>query len=426
VLRAFFILTVCALICSSSVLADNWPGWRGPSGDGLSSEQQVPLRWDGKTGENIAWKVKTHGKGVGSPIVWEDRIFLASCNQETTERLLTCLDRKSGKELWSRAVIKCPLESKHSQNSHASGTPATDGKTVYVAFLEVDGSTIPAPNVGAPRQITPGRMVVAAYDFSGKQKWIVRPGDFISAHGFSSCPVLFEDLVIVNGDHDGESYVVALDQETGKQVWKTPRKHGIRSYATPIIRDIDGRTQMVFSGSKRIVSMNPRDGSFHWIYEGPTEQFVASMIYDEGLFYMTSGFPEHHVMAIKPTGKGAVEENQVAWHVTNAKCYVPSPVIVGDYLFVADDRGTANCYDKATGKRHWQERLGRHFHASLVAANGLVYFVDDDGVTKVVRPGKKLEVVAENHLGEYASASPAISQGQLFIRGEEHLFCIGK
>jgi hypothetical protein len=134
-------------------------------------------------------------------------------------------------------------------------------------------------------------MVVAAYDFDGKQKWLVKPGDFISAHGYCSSPVIHDDLVIVNGDHDGVSYVVALDKKTGKTVWKTPRIHKTRSYVTPLIRKIAGRTQMVISGSKRIVSLDPKTGKQHWVIEGPTEQFVASMVYDGSKFYMAAGYP---------------------------------------------------------------------------------------------------------------------------------------
>jgi outer membrane protein assembly factor BamB len=231
--------------------------------------------------------------------------------------------------------------------------------------------------------------------------------------------------VIVNGDHDGNSYVVALDKQTGATVWKVPRAHGIRSYVTPLIREIDGRTQMVFSGSKTIVSLDPRDGSQHWKIDGPTEQFVASMVYDGKLLFMAAGFPTYHVMGIRPDGRGNVTDTHVAWHETNARCYVPSPVVVGDYLLVADDRGTANCFAASSGERFWQQRLGSQFSASLVTAGGLVYFVADDGVTKVVRPGPKLEVVAENPLGERCSSSPAIADGRIYLRGERDLFCIG-
>jgi len=269
-------------------------------------------------------------------------------------------------------------------------------------------------------------MVVAAYDFDGNQKWLVKPGGFVSVHGYCSCPVLFEDLVIVNGDHDGDSYIVALDRTTGKTVWKVERDHKTRSYATPIIREVAGRTQMVVCGSKSICSYNPRNGSRYWKVNGPTEQFVASMVFDGELFYMAAGFPTHHVMAVRPDGNGDVTGTHVVWHETNkVGCYVPSPVLAGDYLLVADDNGTVNCFEAKTGKRQWRSRLGKHYSASLVTAGGLAYFLADDGVTKIVRPGAEEDVIAENPLGEYCYASPAISDGQIFIRGEKHLFCIG-
>ena len=418
----------CALVlfclAAAPVSAENWPGWRGPRGDGTSLEANVPTRWNGTTGENIAWKVPIAGEGHGSPIAWEDHIFLVTCLTESKERVLLCLDRRTGEIRWRRTVIKSPLETKHVLNSYASCTPATDGALVYVAFLETDGSEIPAPNVSAPRPTTPGRVVVAAYDFDGNQEWLVRPGEFISVHGFCSNPVLFEDLVIVNGDHDGDSYIVALDRSSGQTVWKVPRRHKTRSYVTPLIRDIAGRTQLVLSGSKCIVSLDPRDGSEHWRIEGPTEQYVASMVEDGERFYMAAGFPTHHVMAIRPDGSGDVTGTHVTWHVTNARCYVPSPIVVGHRLFVADDRGTANCFNTETGERLWQDRLGRHFSTSAVSAGGLVYFLADDGVMKIVQPADELRLVAENELGEFCYSSPAVSQGQLLIRGQKHLFCI--
>ena len=182
---------------------------------------------------------------------------------------------------------------------------------------------------------------------------------------------------------------------------------------------------MVMTGSKRIVSLDPLTGATNWLIEGPTEQFVSSMVCDGNAFYMTAGFPTHHVMAIRPDGSGDVTQTHVLWQSEAAKCYVPSPVVVSDKLMVADDRGTVNCFDTAQGTRLWQERLGNHYSGSLVTANGLVYFPADDGVMAVVRPDTKLNVVHSNPLGEYSYASPAISNGQIFIRGEKHLFAIG-
>ncbi|MEQ8788015.1 MAG: PQQ-like beta-propeller repeat protein [Pirellulaceae bacterium] len=414
-----------ALLClaftmalSTFARAENWPGWRGPRGDGSSLEKAVPRTWNGKTGENVTWKTQIPGVGHSSPIVWGDRVLVASCLEENDDRVLLCLDRHDGRVLWQKTVLDAPLEKRHKLNSRASGTPVTDGRLVYISFL--------APDFASDNKRTPGDMVVSAYDFDGNEKWTVRPGRFASTHGFCSSPVLFEDMVIVNGDHDGDSYIVALDRETGETKWKVDRQHKTRSYVTPIIRDIDGRTQMVLSGSKSVVSYDPRDGSKHWEIDGPTEQFVASMVYNGKYLFLTAGFPERHILAIKPDGKGNVTDTHIVWRTRKNCSYVPSPIVVGDdYFLVAADDGIASCYDADSGERLWVERMAPHYSASLVTAGGLVYFLADDGVTKIVRPGAEYELVAENELGEYCFASPAISDGQLFIRGEEHLYCIG-
>jgi len=419
---AVMMLLACLAVVATA-RGENWPGWRGPRGDGTSAETSIPLHWNGEKGENLVWKTPLAGSGHASPIIWDDRVFVVGCIEATQERILSCLDRQTGKPLWQRTVLRSPLETKHALNSFSSSTPATDGSLVYVSFLEVDGHTIPAPNVSTPRPITPGHMVVAAYDFAGNQKWLVRPGEFISAHGYCASPVLYKDLVIVNGDHDGDGYIVALKKSTGQVAWKAPRPNQTRSYVTPIIREVGGRTQMVFSGSKCVASLDPNDGSTLWIIDGPTEQYVASMVFDGKLFFMAAGFPTYHVMGIRPDGRGNVTNTHIAWESTSAKCYVPSPVVVGGYLIVPDDRGTANCFAADSGERLWQERLGSHYSASLVTAGGLVYFIADDGLTKIVRPGPQLEVVAENPLGEHCDSSPALSHGCIFIRGERHLHC---
>ncbi len=245
-------------------------------------------------------------------------------------------------------------------------------------------------------------------------------------HGFCTSPILFEDLLIVNGDHDGDSYIYALNKKSGAVVWKTPREHKTRSYCTPIIRQIGERTQMVFSGSKCVVSLDPHDGSTHWTIDGPTEQFVASLVYDGQLFYLTAGFPEHHILAIQPDGSGNVTESHIVWRTMRGCSYVPSPIVEGPYFLVAADDGIVSCFEGATGDRLWMKRMAPHYSASLVSAGGLVYLTDDDGVTKIVRPGREWDVVAENQLGEPCYASAAISQGQIFMRGEKHLFCIGQ
>jgi outer membrane protein assembly factor BamB len=187
--------------------------------------------------------------------------------------------------------------------------------------------------------------------------------------------------------------------------------------------------QMVLSGSKCVASYNPDDGKLLWIIDGPTEQFVASPVFSEktGLFYITGGYPEHHILAIRPDGRGDVTETHVAWHHRNAKgvSYVPSPILEGDYLLINDDRGFAHAFDSKTADIVWEQRLGRT-HASQVSAGGLVYFLNDDGVCHVVRVAEKFAIVAKNELGEKTYASPALSDGQIFLRSEKAIYCIGK
>ncbi len=403
--RLLWLTCVVLLTAMGVASAEDWPAWRGPRGDGTSQESNIPVEWSAT--KNVIWKVPVPGTGHASPIVWQDRIFVVSCLEEASQRVLLCFDRRSGQMLWQQVVLESPLEDKHQLNSFASSTPATDGELVYVTFLDRS------------------QMVVAAYDFEGRQKWSVRPGPFSSKHGYCSCPVLFEDKVIVNGDHDGDAYLVALDRASGKTIWKTDRENKTRSYCTPIIRQIDGRTQMVLSGSKCVASYDPHDGSRHWIIDGPTEQFVASVVYNGKLLFLTAGFPEYHLLAIRPDGSGNVTDTHIAWRTTDGAGYVPSPIAEGEYFLVVTDGGVGSCFEAATGKRMWKSRLGGHYSSSLVSAGGLVYFGSDSGKTTVVRPGPKYDVVAENELGEFCYASPAISQGQIFLRGEKNLYCIG-
>jgi outer membrane protein assembly factor BamB len=409
------VFSLVVIFAAPSARGENWPCWRGPRGDGSSDESHVPVTWDGTKGENIVWKVEVPGTGHASPVVWEDRIFVASCLEGENDRLLVCLDRRSGQTLWQRSVMKSPLEKKHQLNSYASSTPATDGSQVYVSFLEGNKAG----------EAQGAQMTVAAYDFEGNCRWLVHPGVFSSMHGYCSCPVLFEDKVIVNGDHDGDAYLVALDRATGETVWKVPRENKTRSYCTPIIREIGGRLQMILSGSKCVASYDPRDGSRHWLLDGPTEQFVASMVDNGELVFLTAGFPDHHIVAIRPDGEGHITDDHIVWRTTKNCSYVPSPVVAGDYLLVVSDEGIASCFRCASGERVWYKRLGPHFSASLVTAGGLVYFLSDEGVTTVVKPADSYQEAAKNPLGEACYASPSISQGQVYLRGVKHLYAIG-
>ncbi|MBW7991866.1 MAG: PQQ-binding-like beta-propeller repeat protein [Planctomycetes bacterium] len=392
-------------LLSDAALAENWPGWRGPRGDGTSNEKNVPVKWSNT--QNVIWKTPIPGKGHASPIVWENHIFVVTAGKEQKQRILLCMDRKDGKILWQRVVLEAPLEQINRLNSYASSTPATDGERVYVSFLDDD------------------KMFIAVYDFEGNNLWEVRPGAFASRHGYCSSPVIFKDKLIVNGDHDGQSYIVALNRTTGQTIWKTPRPNKTRSYCTPIIRRIEQRNQMILSGTLCVASYDPDTGKQHWIIDGPTEQYVASIVYNGELLFMTCGFPKHFMQAIRPNGHGNVTDTHVLWQKDRDCSYVPSPIAFGPYFLIVSDPGIATCFEAKTGKSLWREKLGRHYSASLVSAGGLVYFLSDQGVMTVVKPGQKLEIVARNELGENTYASPAISNGQFFIRADKNLYCIG-
>jgi outer membrane protein assembly factor BamB len=400
-----------SLLVVSTALAEDWPGWRGPRGDGTSMEKQIPIKWDAAANESVVWKTPIPGDGHSSPIVLGKRIFVSTALTDTQERVLLCVDRDSGKELWRRTVVTSALERKHRENSYASSTPATDGEKVYITFL--DGADA----------------VVAAYDLDGQQQWLVRPGQFTSVHGFSSSPVIFEDKVIVNGDHDGNAWIAALARKDGKTLWKIPRENKTRSYCTPLIRDLAGRTQAILSGSKCVASYDPRSGQRHWIIDGPTEQFVASIVYNQkhDMLFVTGGYPQLHILGVKPDGQGNITQSHIVWRANKGVSYVPSPISEGDYFVVVSDGGFATCYHAATGEMFWNERIGPHAHSSIVSANGLIYCTTDDGATTVIKPGPKFEVVSRNVLGEPCFSSPAISDGRIFVRGAKHLFCfVGK
>lgn len=391
---------------TGAAYGENWPAWRGPRGDGTSLENDVPIHWSGT--DNVAWKTPIPGKGHASPIVWENRVFTVTAVKDSLERILLCFDVTSGKVLWRRTVLKALWERTHKLNSHASSTPATDGERVYVSFL--DGN----------------KMYVAAYDFEGKRLWEVRPGPFASMHGYCSSPILWEDKVILNGDHDGPGYLIALDCKTGRTLWKTPRPNNTRSYCAPIIRTIGDRNQMVLAGTLCVASYDPDTGKQHWIVDGPTEQFVASLVFNGELFFLTCGFPDRFMQAIRPDGQGNVTETHVVWQRDKDCSYVPSPIAAGPYFLLTSDNGVATCLDAKTGEGFWRQRLGPHFSASLVSANGLVYFLSDKGIMTIVKPGPSFKVVARNELGEETYASPAISNGRLFLRAEKHLYCISQ
>ncbi|MCY1721520.1 PQQ-binding-like beta-propeller repeat protein [Prolixibacteraceae bacterium Z1-6] len=404
-LRLFLVLLIFHSVFFSQ--AQNWPSWRGPLGDGTSVETNLPTQWDSVT--NVVWKSPVPGSGHSSPIVWEDKLFTLTAFPETQERALLCYNSKNGDLLWQKTVIKAELEGKHGDNSYASGTPATDGKLIYVSVLDGD------------------EVVVAAYNFSGEQVWMQRPGKFSSPHGFSCSPALFEGKVIINGSSKGDSFLAALNKSTGEILWTVSQEKPAHSFSTPIFREMAGKTQMIIGGNKEISSYNPKNGEKYWFIDGPSEDFCSSPVYNEknGLVIMSSAWPQRVIMAIKPDGLGNVTESHVLWQTKEGAFYVPSPVATDDYLFTTMTNGRVHCIEITTGNTLWIEEMGKQY-SSPVIADGLVYMPNDEGVVTVFKPGPTFELVAKNPIGEVMNASPAISNGKIYLRGDKHLFCIGE
>ena len=417
----FFLCALCVFaFISPSVRAEDWPQWRGPRGDGTSTDAAPPTKWS--SGENVKWKVPIPGKGHGSASIAGGRVYLNTCIEKENRRVLMCLDRRDGRVLWQRDVLVAPLEKKHGLNSYASSTPLVSDGRVYVTFLDV-GVTNPGQNV-RPNTKTHGRVLVACYDVDGKEVWRRHVGKFSSIHGWSCSPVPYKENLIVNCDHDGDGYVVCLKRATGEEVWRIARPNNTRSYCNPTIVDVGGTKHMVMSGSKSTASYDPDTGAQRWLIDGPTEQYAASMVYGDGLFFITAGFPTYHTLGITPEGK-------TAWHQKGAAmaAYVPSPVFSEGRLFLVTDEGKPSrgvCFDAKTGRLLWSQLLGHHHRPSALLAGGNVYWLSDEGTCFVVKAGEKFELVARNELNEACNASPSISDGQIFIRSDQHLWCIGR
>ena len=397
---------VSASSAAASAAGEDWPSWRGPRGDGTSLETGVPIRWDDK--QNVLWKTPIPGGGHSSPIAWGDRVWVTSADERAQARLLLCLDRADGKVLWQREVLRSAPEHRNNLNSCASSTPATDGRYVWATFLQAADNTVQ----------------VVCYDMDGKEVWRKSPGRLLSVHGYCSSMLPYKDTIILNADQDAEAYIVALDKATGAERWRIDRPNRMRSYVPPVVFDLAGKKQLVLSGSKCVASYDPDTGKQFWIVDGPTDQFVASLVQADGVLMLTGGYPTLHILGIRPDGEGNVTKTHVLWHQKKDPSYVPSPIAFDKWLFVVADNGVTNCMEAKTGKYLWRQQLGRHHSSSPVLAEGRIYFLDDDGTTHVVKAGPEFELLAANKLAEPCRSSPAISRGCIYIRAEHNLYCI--
>jgi outer membrane protein assembly factor BamB len=420
-----FVVAAAALVGlpEGELEAANWPRWRGPQGDGHAIDARLPLTWSPT--ENLRWQVDLPGFGHSSPVVWGDKIFLTSATETGTERYVFCVDRRTGKIVWKQtAAAGLPDEPTHAWNTHASSTCATDGERVYAYFG------------------TPG---LFCYDLDGRLLWKKDFGPIRASTdwgGGAASPLLDGDLVYVNGDqgsyrgqkdetgkHYGPSWLWALDKRTGEVVWKTRRDQGM-GWCTPVIWKNAEREELVLNGQIGVWSYDPRTGEelWHVVGRADDEGFgEVTPVWGHGLLYVFTGKPGP-AWAVRPGGSGDVSESHVVWRIKRKERDVSSPVLAGDHLYTVSRTGIATCVDAKTGDQLWRERLGGEPSASLVAVDGKLLIVSHDGTAYVVAADPKFSLLATNKLGDddQFRASPAVVDGQLFIRSDRRLYCIEK
>ena len=404
-------ISLYLLLAALAVQAENWPQLRGPGGRGISNDKGFPVKW---TTKNYAWKMKLPGIGHSSPVVWGNTVLITSSARAGERRVLQAFDVGTGKEQWS-AQLGGNTHPKHALNSYASATPATDSKLVYVAWGDND------------------EYFLVSHDIrNGKEKWRkqLEPSLSKHGHGTGTSPVIFEDLVILLNEHDtGLGYIVALDKTTGKERWKIARKIEIMTYATPIIIEVKGKPVLINSClDDGMMGINPRTGKVLWSTPGNFDlRTVAMPVHWKDIVYGScgGGGKGKLMLAVKVGGKGNVSETHIAWKRQRSLPYVPTPIVYGDYIYMWLDNGIVICANPKTGEEVWNERVGRgDFSSSPVCIDGKIYCSSRTGEFTVIKASPKYELLGVSQLGEKTHATPAVSNGRMFIRGFEHLYCL--
>lgn len=401
-------LSVLLLICSPRPLhlhADDWPAWRGPRGDGISTEANAPVAWSPEKG--IVWKTQLPGLGRSSPIVAGDCVYVTAGTPEDSARRVLCINRHSGKILWNTIVHQGPPGKMHQHNTTASSTPATDGRHVYAVFADDVGLT------------------VAALTCDGEIVWKASPGSFYSNHGFAASPVIYREGVIINGQQDGTAFVTMLDGNSGKELWRYTPAVNQRSFSTPVLTTNEGRHLLILTGSQQTAALDPTTGELIWSVQGPSEKFVCTPSVGHGMVFSFAGSPDKKSLAVRLGGHGDVTESHVAWRSERSMPYVPSPLLVGEYLHVVNDIGIYTCIEPKTGTVLHTARAAGSTYSSPIAAAGRIYLFEDTGRCTIFENRPGFHVLARNEIGEEVYTTPALANGQLFVRSVNALFCIG-
>ena len=429
--------TVLLVLCASSLMvvrlsAENWPQWRGPGGQGISSDAALPTDW--QPDRNVAWKVALPS-GYSSPIVWGNRLFVTAAvegevvpgakavehtmdgkpwihpdsvaaDRRHTFKVLA-LDTGTGKIIWEQTAYEGPVhDARHRRSSFAGPTAATDGRTVFAYF---------------------GPEGLYAYDFSGKLLWKQVETFPTLGLGTGTSPVVYRNLVIIQRDEDnGErSALVAYDTQTGKEVWRAKREVQI-SWATPALVEVDGRTELVTNATEFIIAYDPATGKELWRTTGVESNAIHTPLVGQGLVIVTAGYPAKKVIAVRP-GEVAPDK-RVAWTYTKGTGYVLSNILYGDYLYLLTDNGIVSCLDPKTGAVKYEGGrvpVPARFMGSPVAFGGFIAMTSEEGETFMLKAGPTHQIVRTNSIDEPVFASPALANGRIYIRGDKHLFAIG-
>ena len=408
------LLGLFALLIACTVApAGNWPAWRGPTADGISDEKDMPIAWSAT--ENVTWKTPLPGGGNSTPIIWGDRVFVTCASQGGALRSVICLERGTGKELWRGDTPYAAKEPTHGGNPYCSSSPLTDGKTVY-AWL--------------------GSAGVVAYDFSGKLLWRRDLGAFTHIWGNASTPVFYKDTLILNCGPGVRCFLIALDKETGKEVWKTelPDAQGKAeefkgSWSTPVLTEIDGTMQTIVDLPGYIAGFSPDSGKEIWRCRGLGALAYANPLIGSDVIVAMSGYggPAIGMRKPKAADQGDLTSSHRLWVVTAKNPQrIGSGVILADRIYLLNEPGFAACIQASTGKELWHARVAGSSWSSTEFVDGKLYSTLQDGTTVVWKPGDTFELLSENKMEEHMNASLAFSDGQIFVRTYKVLYCIGK
>jgi outer membrane protein assembly factor BamB len=398
-------LTFCAL------LVGDWPQFRGPRSDGHAPGAATPLEWSDS--KNVVWKVPVPGLGWSSPVVAGDKLYLTTAVPKDKGLSLRAmsLDAKTGKTLWDREVFtvdKAPAI--HAKNSHASPTPILDDGALYVHFG------------------TLGMAKLSAAD--GAVQWKCNELVYSPVHGSGGSPVLADGKLAVVCDGSSTPFVAAIDATTGKVAWKTQRSVEAKishSFATPTVTKVDGKTQVLAPGPNHLAAYDLANGAELWRVQAPGWSVVPQPVLAHGLVIYNHDYDHPELLAVKLGGAaGDVTDSHVVWRLKRGAPSSPSPVLVGDELYFVSDKGIASCVNAKNGEVYWTERLGGNFSASPIVANGKILFLDEDGLATWVQPGRKFQRLAKNEVPGRTLATPAFSDGAMYLRTDEDLYKIAQ